>query len=155
VVRAGLLDDARPGERRGDVGGAAHDARLSDDRRRVGRAVHAVLQRQHRRFRPRERAQQRQRRRVVVRLHGEQDELARADRGRVGLGTQACDELAARRLHDESPPADGVEVRTARDDGHVVAGAGELRRVVASDRARADDRDSHSSGRPLARVRHT
>ena len=63
-----------------DVGRAADDRPLAVARRQLGDAVHAVLQRQDRRIAARASAHQRQRRRVVVRLHRDQHDVDAADR---------------------------------------------------------------------------
>ena len=77
-------------ERRRDVGDAADDRRFAEARRQLAGAVDAVLQRQDRRPRPDHRRDERQRRRVVVGLDGDDHDIDRADARRVVFGRGAA-----------------------------------------------------------------
>ncbi len=141
MVGTGLHDDTGRRNGRRDVRGAAEHARFADDRRRSRRAVHAILERQDQCRGSGERCHQRKRRRVVVGLHGDQHDVARADSPGIVMGGRARDEFAAPAADHQAVGANGREVRASRDHDDVVAGSREPCGVIAPDRAGPDDRD--------------
>src|SRR5688572_27112302 len=120
---SGLLDYAWLRKRRRDVCRASDDGSLTDDGGKIGDAVDAVLQRQHRRPRPEHRYDERQRRRVVVGLDRDDDHVNRANLVGILFRARLDDEVAEHWTADLEPAtAYGLEVGTARDEGHVVSG---------------------------------
>jgi hypothetical protein len=141
---ASLNNHTRRFERRRNVGRAAEGPVFTGDRGHFADAVHAVLQSQNRGLGADERLQEGQRRRVVVRLDGDDREIDRPDRARVLFGARPGDEITEHRALDlHARLAEGRQVRAARDEGDVVALARQPRAVVAADGARPQDRNPH------------
>ena len=85
------------------------------------------------------------RRRDVVRLGRDHDEIAEADLGRVRGRPDAHRALAARALDAQAACLDGVDVLgPGIDRPDLVARIGEQRRVDRAHGAGADDRDFHA-----------
>ena len=136
AVRAGLLDDTWPGERRRDVGHTAKHARFAKARRQLARAVDAVLQRQDGRVRSNHRRDERQRRHVVIGLDGDNDDVDGADAGRVLFRPGRHREVPQHGAADFEPAgAHGRQMRTAGDERDVMPSADELGAVIAADGA--------------------
>ena len=144
-MRAGLLDHARRGERRRDVGRAAEHRLLADrTAASVANAVDAVLQGQHRRPRAEHRRDRRQRRAAVVGLHRDDDDVDRADPAGVFFRGRVNGEVAERGTPDlQAPRADRLEVRAPGDERDVMTGTREPRTVVSADRTRPENRETH------------
>ena len=140
AMRARLLDEARRGKCRRDVGDATHDRRFPEVRRELVGAVDAVLQRQNRGVGAHHGRDARQRRRVVVRLDRDDDHVDWPDAARILLGPGPHGEVAEHRAADlEAALPNRCQMRAARDERDVMTGARELRAVVAADGTRAED----------------
>ena len=109
-------------------------------------AVDAVLHRQNGRLRPDHRRDHAERGRIVVGLDRDEDDVHGPTRRGVLFGRAPHREVPeCRTANLESARANGRQVRAARDEGHVVPRAGELRAVVAANRAGAENGESHLS----------
>ena len=153
AVISRLDDDTGRLERGGDIGAPGEGPRLAGGGGHLARAIDAVLYRQDRGALAHQRRQQRQGRGVVVGLHRDEDDVDGTDARRVLIGSGADGEAAQPVASDlQTPRADGLQMRATRNEGNVVAGARQLGSVIAADRARTENRESHSFSRlPLRR----
>ena len=136
----GLVDDSRRRKGGRDVGDAADDGSLAETLRQLIDAVDAVLQRQNGRIRPHHRRNHVERRGIVVGLDRHDDDIHRANERCVLFGTRLHREVPeCRTANLESALANGRQVRTASNKGHVVPRADELRAVVPANRTGAED----------------
>ncbi len=133
-------------DHRDDIGDAGNGAFGADDGRDALIAVDAVLQGDD------AGAGAEQRPRLLGRLLGvpqldrEQHDIDRPDRGRIvgdiDLGQM---QVAVHALEREAVLGDCRAMGAARDEEHIVAGRLHARAVIAADRARRHDRNSHRS----------
>jgi len=144
AVGSGLLDHPWRRKRRRDVGRPADHARLARNLRHVTRAVDTILQRQDRGLVAEHRANQWQGCRIVVRLHGHDDDIDRPHRRGVSFGRRMHREPAERRTPNLQPAGtDGREVGATCDERDVVPRARQPGAVVPADRARPQDGKLH------------
>ena len=145
AVRAGLHDQPGRFERRRDVGRAAERPRFARDGRDLAGAVDAVLDGQDRPSRvTKHRPQQRQRGGLSYVLTATSTRSTAPTRVGILLGACAGAKIAQRRAPDfQAALADGVQVRAAGNEGHLVAGLCQPGPVVAADRAGTENRDFH------------
>ena len=134
-IRARLVDHAWRRQRRRDIRSAANDGCPPDDGGNGVRTVDPVLERQDDRRLTDQRAEQRQRRVVVVSLHREKYEVHVADDDGVLPGSRADLPVAQRAPHPHPLRPDRVQVHAPRDEHHVMAGSRQQRSVVAADSA--------------------
>ena len=111
-----------------------HSFRACDRGNRVD-VVETVLERDHRRVPGHQRRQCLRRRLGVVRLHGEEDEIDRANAGSVGARRDGDRGLAFGGPHREATSLHGLEVRATRDECDVVPGSRQESPVIAADTA--------------------
>ena len=116
-------NQARRPQRRGDVGGPGQHAVGADHCPDVGRARHAVLERQDERVRADERREERKRGVVVVGLHRVEHHVHGPDLGGIGARARPHDEVAQGTPHPQPARSDRVEVRATRHQRHIESGA--------------------------------
>jgi hypothetical protein len=116
----------------------------------------AVLHGHDDRLRTEQAAHLRRRGRDLVGLHGGDDDVVRAGLGDLVRRARGVDEVLGAVLHDQLHALfpDGLEVRAAADECHVLARQRELHAQHAADGTRSNDADSHaiilrSSGRTI------
>src|SRR6187402_2409638 len=118
-----MADDARRRDDGADVSGAADDMVAADRRSHPVDAFNAVLNRNDDGGWTKERAKLLNRGIDVVELDREEDEIDRADRGRVvGRLHARQGQIVAKALDPEPVGAQGGEVRATRDEVDVGAG---------------------------------
>jgi hypothetical protein len=147
---AGVADHARRRDFRDDIGRAGNGDIIAEDRGQPLDAVDPVLKRNH----PGARAYQRARLLAgglgIPELYGEQDQVDRSDLSRVIGDIDVLEmKVAEGALDLEAIPANGIAMRAARDERHVVSGRGHPPAVIASHGACRHHRDPH----PAASVR--
>ena len=92
-----------------------------------------------------QRLDQRPARRVRVGLQAQEDEVDRADLGRVVGGVGAGGEVPARAEHPHSVPPHGRQMRSTGDEVHIGARAVERGADVGADRTGAENCDFHGN----------
>jgi len=132
------------GEARGTVDDTAEDRAGAESRAEVVGTGDAVLEREEQGVRPDERAELRDRGGVIVGLHAEEDQIGVSEPGEIGDRRNRHGERRLARRFDRQPALlHRRAVRPARDADHLVPGARQHPGVVAAERTRAHDYDSH------------
>ena len=86
----------------------------------------------------------------IPKLDRKQDDIDRPDVGRIVGHLRILEmQIAERAFDDQSIVADGVEMRSARDEGHVVARGRHARAEISADRARRHCCNPHEKIRPV------
>jgi len=144
TMGAGLLDHPGCGQCGGYVGRATYHGAFPDNSRDLLCAVNAILECQHGRLRTKHRRDLRQRRRIVVGLHGEEDDVYWSYPRRVFFHRRPDREVAEHRAaNGEAVLAHGREMCASRNKGHVMTGTSEPGSVITADSAGSKNRETH------------
>ncbi len=143
AVRSRLLNQAARLQRGGDVGGPGEHAVGADHCPDVGRARHAVLERQDERLRADQRREERKRGVVVVGLHRVQHHVHGPDLDGIGARAWPHDQVPEWAPHPQPARSDRVQVRATRHQRHIESGPGQPCGVVPTDRPCTHDRELH------------
>ena len=128
-----------------DIGDAAHQRLVAEDRAQHVVLLHAVLERDDPGLGPDDREELARRVLGVPELDAEHHHVDRADgRGIVGDGDLGQVDRIVRALDREAVPAHGREMAAARHEVHVGAALHQLGAEIAADAARPHDCNPHS-----------
>jgi hypothetical protein len=107
-------------------------------------AIDAVLQREHTRLGSYERRQHRQRARIVVRLHGVENDVDRSDPLRIVLRGRVHGEVTKpRTAHFQAAAPNGIQMRASRNKRDVLPALREPGPEVAPNRTGSQNGEFH------------
>ena len=154
LVGAVMGDHAGLGDGGGDIGDAARHPRRPEPVGEQALGLDPVLQRDHRRFGPDRRQQRPAGRAGVGQLDRDEGDVGRAPvrpqaRGIVADHDFVKIEVAERAPDPEPAGAERFEVRTARDEAHIVSRRGEAAPEIAADPAGSHHDHAHGNLRLL------
>ena len=149
--RTRLHDHARLADRAPDIGDAAHERVLTDDRPQHVVLLHTVLEGNDGRRRLHEREQLARGSLGIPQLNAEHHHIDRADGFRIVAHVDVGQMHRVRPAFDREPAlAHGGKMCAARDEMDVGATLHEPRAEIAADTARSHDRNSHRALRAQA-----
>src|SRR5437763_10184566 len=149
--RTGLHDHPRLANRGPDIGDAAHERLLADDRPQHVVLLHTVLEGNHGRRRLHEREQLARGSLAIPQLDAEHHHIDRADGFRIVAHVDVGQMDWIRPTFDREPAlAYGGHMCAARDEMDVGAALYEPRAEITADPARSHDRNSHRALRAQA-----
>ena len=143
VAAAVMPDVAGPGHLAADIDDYGNDG-VAGDRAQTLRIVDAVLQAENGCFRPQASGERPAGLLGIGRLHANQHQIGRGERGCVGRGLGGQVSFESLGVEQQAMGIDGVDMRLPADERHVMPGPQQQSPIVASDRSGADDRDLHA-----------